>query len=121
MTKREKFLIGKRIFLGEIDVKDVCIEHNVSRMTAWRWAKAYEQNPAQADEPKPAVTPASSKPLGVPAAAANPPEYEAMEKPELIKELMRRDIEVARLKKGYSVKGGGSEKEYVTSSGSSTK
>lgn len=29
-----------------------------------------------------------------------------MGKPELIRELMRRDIEVARLKKGYSVKGG---------------
>ena len=44
-----------------------------------------------------------------------------MGKPELIRELMRRDIEVARLKKGYSVKGGGSKKEYVISSGSNTK
>ncbi len=51
-----------------------------------------------------------------------PQQQEVFEgKEELIRELMRRDIEVARLKKGYSVKGGGSKKEYVTSSGSSTK
>ena len=56
---------------------------------------------------------------GVSAAAAEG--YESMGKPELIRELMRRDIEVARLKKGYSVKGGGSKKEYVISSGSNTK
>ena len=62
---------------------------------------------------------APSKPLGVSAAAAEG--YESMGKPELIRELMRRDIEVARLKKGYSVKGGGSKKEYVISSGSNTK
>ena len=120
MTKKEKYLIGKRIFLGEVDVKDVCIEHNVSRQTAWRWAKAYEQSPVAEGEPKPKITPAPSKPLGVPAAKTDP-QYEAMGKPELIKELMKRDIEVARLKKGYSVKGGGSKKEYVIFSGSSTK
>ena len=59
------------------------------------------------------------KPLGVSAGGGEG--YESMGKPELIRELMRRDIEVARLKKGYSVKGGGSKKEYVTISDSSTK
>lgn len=119
MTKKEKIEIGKKIHDGEMTVKDAADAFCVSRATVWRWAKAYEQNPSQ--EGKPKVTPSPSKPLGVPAAAANPPEYEAMGKEELIRELMRRDIEVARLKKGYSVKGGGSRKEYVTSSGSSTK
>lgn len=119
MTKKEKIEIGKKIHDGEMTVKDAVDAFCVSRATVWRWSKAYGQNPSQ--EGKPKVTPSPSKPLGVPAAAADPPDYEAMGKEELIRELMRRDIEVARLKKGYSVKGGGSGKEYVTSSGSSTK
>ncbi len=97
MTKEEKIEIGKKIHDGDMTVKDAVDAFCVSRVTAWRWAKAYEQNPSQ--EGKPKVTPSSSKPLGVPAAAANPTEYKAMGKEELIRELMRRDIEVARLKK----------------------
>lgn len=33
---------------------------------------------------------------------------------ELELEIMKKDIEIARLKKGYSVKGVGAEKEFVT-------
>ncbi len=36
-------------------------------------------------------------------------------------ELMKRDIEIERLKKGYTVKGVGSQKEYVTLSGKTIK
>lgn len=36
-------------------------------------------------------------------------------------ELMKRDIEIERLKKGYTVKGVGSKKEYVTLSGKTVK
>jgi transposase-like protein len=97
MTKKEKIEIGKKIHDGEMTAKDAADEFGVAGITAWRWSKAYEQNPGQ--EGKPKVTPSPSKPLGVPAAAASPPEYEAMGKEELIRELMRRDIEVARLKK----------------------
>lgn len=113
MTKKERLLIGKQIHDGEISV-DQCMErHEVSRRTAYRFAREYAESKGL-KKPK-----APSKPLGVSAAAAGG--YESMGKPELIRELMRRDIEVARLKKGYSVKGGGSKKEYVISSGSNTK
>jgi hypothetical protein len=43
------------------------------------------------------------------------------EQGQLIKELMRKDIEAARLKKGYAVKGSGTEKEFVSISGKNTK
>ena len=42
-----------------------------------------------------------------------------IEKLEL--ELMKKDIEIARLKKGYMVKGVGAEKEYVTTFDKNTK
>ena len=44
-----------------------------------------------------------------------------MSKEELIKEIMKKDIEVARAKKGYSVKGGGKGKEYNILSNASSK
>ena len=40
---------------------------------------------------------------------------------ELEIELMKKDIEIARLKKGYNVKGVGQEKEFVTILGKNTK
>ena len=89
--------------------------YQVSRCTAFRWQEEYRESIGLTRPASP------SKPLGVPPGAPVPPEYESMERPELIKELMRRDIEVARLKKGYAVKGGGPRKEYVTSSDSNTR
>ena len=40
---------------------------------------------------------------------------------ELELELMKKDIEIARLKKGYNVKGVGAEKEFVTTFNKNTK
>lgn len=42
-------------------------------------------------------------------------DYNDLSNDDLKKELMKKDIEIARLKKGYSVKGGGTEKKvFVT-------
>lgn len=112
MKKKERLLIGKRIHEGESTVSQCVEAYRVSSATAYRWLREYRAS-VGLKKPSP-----SSKPLGV---SATDQGYESMGKPELIRELMRRDIEVARLKKGYSVKGGGSGKEYVTSSGSNTK
>lgn len=40
---------------------------------------------------------------------------------ELELEIMKKDIEIARLKKGYNVKGVGQEKEFVTTFNKNTK
>ena len=40
---------------------------------------------------------------------------------ELKKELLKKEIEIERLKKGYQVKGGGETKEYVTTFDVNTK
>lgn len=45
----------------------------------------------------------------------NSGEYLEMDQKDLLKELMKKDIEIARLKKGYCVKGVGAKKEFVTS------
>ena len=118
LTKSERIEVGKKVHEGEMSGVQAALKYGVSTTSVYRWVFAYRKSAGlpTGESAKPA-----SKPLGVSAAAANPPEYDAMGKEELIRELMRRDIEVARLKKGYSVKGGGSKKEYVTISDSSTK
>ena len=112
MNRTKRLLIGKQLHEGSLTVSECMAEHGVCRRTPYKWLEEYRESEGLAEPASP------SKPLGVQPAASG---YESMVKPELIKELMRRDIEVARLKKGYSVKGGGSRKEYVTSSGSNTK
>ena len=39
----------------------------------------------------------------------------------LKKELLKKEIEIERLKKGYQVKGGGDQKEYITTFDANTK
>ncbi len=48
-------------------------------------------------------------------------EYESMSKEELIDALVMARINEARLKKGYSVKGSGVEKEYLPIASGNTK
>ena len=40
---------------------------------------------------------------------------------KLKRELLKKEIEIERLKKGYQVKGGGDQKEYVTTFDANTK
>lgn len=115
MHKQQRLLVGKQIHEGSMSPAECMAKYKVCYTSVRSWRRQYEESLGLA-KARP-----QAKPLGVSAAAPAGPDYEAMEKPELIKELMRRDIEVSRLKKGYSVKGGGSKKEYVISSGSNTK
>lgn len=43
------------------------------------------------------------------------------EKEKIVLELMKKDIEIARLKKGYMVKGVGAKKEFITTFNKNTK
>lgn len=42
------------------------------------------------------------------------PNYYDLSKEELIKEIMKKEIEVERAKKGYTVRGGGKTKEFIS-------
>lgn len=48
-------------------------------------------------------------------------EYEAMSKEELVRALVETRVNIARLKKGYEVKGVGLEKEYIPLDSANTK
>lgn len=84
----------------------VANNYNVPIKIFEKWIKAFNKDCTVFDENKPIHYQASqSKPSNN--------DYDSMDVNELKKELMRKDIEISRLKKGYYVKGRGQKKEYV--------
>ena len=111
-TSKEKETIVKEYLQGKIGFKKLCEKHNLSTSVLWRWIKKYEENGI--DNLK-SNTGKSSSGKGL-----------HLRKPrnkieELELEIMKKEIEIARLKKGYMVKGVGAEKEFVTTFDKNTK
>ena len=105
---------------------DICIngkstiktaeEYNIPLKTLEKWITAFNKNNhcfdpnSEENDFKLIEHPISNTP------------YDELSKEELKKQLMKKDIEIARLKKGYLVKGVGQEnKVYVTFSKKNTK
>ena len=112
-TPKEKERIVKEYYL--IGQKQICEKYNLSRSVIWRWIKKYENNGLE-----------GLKSQTGKAKYNNPHAGLHLRKPknrieELELELMKKEIEIARLKKGYMVKGVGAEKEFVTTFDKNTK
>ncbi len=110
LTKEERLPVGKALHEGSLSYKDCMEKYHVSRSACSNWVREYRE--ANGIPPK--------APMGARADAAQK-DYGSMTREQPLLELMRKDIEAARLKKGYAVKGGGREKEFVSISGSNTK
>ncbi|MDO5330797.1 MAG: hypothetical protein Q4F15_05195 [Bacillota bacterium] len=100
-TESEKIDIGKKIFLRKITKKEAKEQFRLSDYEANACVRAYMKS--EGIPPVPVVEDAKGIEL---------PDYASMTKGELIAEIMRKDIEVARAKKGYTAKGGGRTKEF---------
>lgn len=91
-------------------MKKYNIEHS---MTFYRWLKKYQENGLESLQSKTGKKTGGNKGIG------NKKPKNKIE--ELEYEIMKKDIEIARLKKGYNVKGVGQEKEFVTTFNKNTK
>ena len=92
MKREQRLLIGKQLREGSLSAPDCMKKCGVGYACVCSWRRGYEES-AGLERPR------KGKPIKVPEGAPAPSEYEAMGKDELIVELMRRDMEVARLKK----------------------
>lgn len=92
-TGNEKLDIGRRVYAHEISKEEACKEYNISITTVVNYVKLYLNA-----HNIPAI-PEVMNTKGV-----EIPNYQEMTKNELITELMKKDIEIARTKKGYNVK-----------------
>ena len=112
-TPQEKEKIVKEYY--RIGQAKVCSKYNISRSLIWNWTKKYEENGIDGLKSNTGKASTHHKHMGL-----------HLRKPknrieELELELMKKEIEIARLKKGYMVKGVGAEKEFVTTLDKNTK
>ena len=103
----EKELIVKKYFNGE-SVKKLANEYEIGVRQIYHWINKYQESGLE-----------GLKSQTGKARYSNPHAGLHLRKPknkieELELELMKKEIEIARLKKGYMVKGVGAEKEFVT-------
>ena len=104
-TPEEKEIIIKDYISGT-GIMEIERKYNISDSSFYKWKKQYDENGL--DGLKDCYITTNNKNKGL-----------HLRKPknkieELEIELMKKDIEIARLKKGYNVKGVGQEKEFVT-------
>ena len=106
-TPEEKEKILKE-YLNGTGISTIVKKYKVRDFLVYRWLKKYNENGIEGLMSKTGKHSSSHKHKGI-----------YLKKPknrieELEIELMKKDIEIARLKKGYTVKGVGKEKEFVT-------
>ena len=114
-TPEEKEKIVKEYYSSDHAQAKICSKYGISKAVLWHWVKKYEENGLEGLKSK------TGK-----ASCSNPHAGLYLKKPknrieELELELMKKEIEIARLKKGYTVKGVGAEKEFVTTFDKNTK
>ena len=91
MKREQRLLIGKQLREGSLSAPDCMKKYGVAYTCVCHW-RGYEESSGL-------ERPRKGKPTKVPEGAPAPSGYEQMGKDEPIAEPMRRDMEVARLKK----------------------
>lgn len=105
----EKFEIVQRYLNGE-SRSELSSELNVNARLITKWARKFEEGGIEALESKTGKT----KTKGNPHIGKGNKKYFSSREEELEYRVMMLEIENARLKKGYLVKGDGAKKEFVT-------
>lgn len=114
-SPEEKEKIVKEFYSGKIGRNEICRKYSISTQTLRKWRIDYEKYGIEGLKSKTGRSSSHHKNMGL-----------HLRKPknkieELELELMKKDIEIARLKKGYTVKGVGQKKEFVTTFNKNTK
>lgn len=106
-TPKEKEKIVKE-YLSGVSATTLADKYNISRRPIYHWVNRYQKNGLKGLKSETGKSSKRHKHTGL-----------YLRKPktredELEIELIKKEIEIARLKKGYQVKGVGAEKEYDT-------
>lgn len=113
-SPEEKEIIVKD-YINGTGIKEIERKYEVDNRQVYEWYKKYKENGLDGLISKTGANSKSHKNMGL-----------HFRKPknkieELELELMKKDIEISRLKKGYNVKGVDQEKEFVTTFNKNTK
>lgn len=105
-TPKEKEKILKEFYLGKIGRNEICRKYSISTQNLSSWRRKYEKDGLKGLKSNTGKSKSGNKGI-------------CLKKGKTVEEnlklkIMKLEIENARLKKGYLVKGGGDQKEYVT-------
>ena len=111
-TPEEKEKIVKE-YLNGVSAAELTNKYNLANKLIYRWIKKYEKNGINGLKSNTGKSVGGNKGLHLKKPKTRIEELEL--------ELMKKEIEIARLKKGYMVKGVGAEKEFITTFDKNTK
>ena len=109
-TPEEKEAIVLEYLNGKAGHRLVADIHGISPKLLHKWISAYRKNGLEGLRSRAGKHPNSGR-----------YDRHLSEVEKLKKELLKKEIEIERLKKGYQVKGGGAQKEFVTTFDANTK
>ena len=109
-TKEERIEIGRQIYTHEISIGEAADRYNLNWYTVRDYMRQYRDInglPPMSDgkDTLKVINKAKRK---------NFEDLESLSKDELIDEVIKARVETERAKKGYAVKGGGQEKEFIS-------
>lgn len=105
-TPKEKETILKDMLNNNFSFEIACKKYKVSKSVLWKWMNDYKKDGIKGLNSDTGKSKGGNKGLG----ARKPKNREE----ELELKLLRKEIELMRLKKSYVVKGVGAKKEYVS-------
>ena len=105
-TPEEKEKILKDVINSGFGFGRASKKYNISQSVLWQWMNTYKQDGKLGLKSNTGKSKGGNKGIG----AKKPKSHEE----ELELKLLRKEIELMRLKKGYVVKGVGVKKEYVS-------
>lgn len=114
-TSEEKEKIILEYYSGNIGRNEICHKYEITTEVFRRWRIKYDKYGIKGLESQTGKTSYNNHHAGL--HFRKPKSREE----ELEIELMKKEIEIARLKKGYEVKGVGPKKEFVTTFEKNTK
>ena len=118
-TREQNLDIGRRFVNGELTRKEAQAMIGGGRNSVYYWANEYKRSIGDQNVP-----PKQYQAKTIRDEVANEDEISrlsSLSKEELIDEVIKAKVNEARAKKGYEVKGGGANKEFVTLNNKNTK
>lgn len=106
-TLEERLDIGRRVCAHEETIRTAAEHYQVSTAAIANYMRLYRSSIGESSTKTPVMM--------------TKEDYLGMSKEQLIQQIMLKDIEVARAKKGYEVKGDGIKKDYISLSKKNTK
>lgn len=119
-TREQRLDIARRVYDGELTVEEAAVRYELNPSSVKGYLRLYRAETGLPPRTRRKKTGSVTQPVEDPKDSSLK-EYESMSKEELIDALVMARINEARLKKGYSVKGSGVEKEYLPIDSGNTK